>query len=964
VRKKDTAMHVSTPRPRLFLATLLAGAYLLGASALAQDVITSPNDSRQYESFVLPNQLKVLVISDPDTDKAAAAMDVFVGSSSDPADRQGLAHFLEHMLFLGTEKYPQPGEYQSFISSHGGRHNAYTAYEHTNYFFDIDKDYLEPTLDRFAQFFVAPLFTPEYVDREKNAVDSEYQSKRKEDGMRLLYAWKQVTNPRHPFSTFDVGSMQTLADRDGSKVRDELIAFYNRHYSANLMALVVLGKEPVSVLRDWVTKKFTAVKNVNAQPLHTTEPLFRAGQLPARLDVVPLKDRQLMMLTFPIPTVIEHFRSKPVQYIANLLGHEGAGSLLSLLKRKGWVDSLSAGLGTNNRSEAAFNVSLQLTKTGTRHVDEVASAVFQYLRVIEDEGLAQWIFDEQRRMSEISFRFAEKSAPLRYASALAYNLQVYPVEDVVRGPYTMDVYEPVLIRRFLGELTPQNVLLTVNAQGLQTDAKDPWFDTPYQFAPVDTVTLRRWRTAAVDPALAIPSPNVFLPEDLSIKPPREASERPVRIRETKGIEVWFKQDTTFGVPRTDFFFSVRSPFASDSSLHAVLTELYVQLVNEQLNEYTYPAHLAGLSYELYRHTRGFTVRISGYSDKQAVLLARIVETLAKLKVEPARFVVVKDDLAQRWRNSKKDQPYRQTTSEVTELLLHPYWTDDQRLRALSAITARDLEAFIPELLGRIDIVVLAHGNLYRDDALGLTTTLEETLLRSAVPTAVPRSQIVKLTPGTVFLSELQVDHPDSAVTVYSQGRDKRYSTMAKTMLASQIIAAPFYNDLRTEKQLGYVVYASSMPLLEVPGIGFIVQSPNTDPSTLQTQIDQFIVGYARALAAMSEQEFGKHKEGLLARLLEKEQNLSARSDRYWTEIDRYNYKFNTRERLARAVRRIRKAEFEAFYRDFLTARHRTRLIVRTTGSNHATRSHASETPRLIVIDDPTLFKEGKKYFRR
>ena len=109
------------------------------------DIIQSQNDNRLYQTFTLDNDLKVLIISDPETKKAAASLDVFVGSASDPEDRAGLAHFLEHMLFLGTEKYPDPNEYQSFISQHGGSRNAFTAREHTNYFFYIENSSLEPT---------------------------------------------------------------------------------------------------------------------------------------------------------------------------------------------------------------------------------------------------------------------------------------------------------------------------------------------------------------------------------------------------------------------------------------------------------------------------------------------------------------------------------------------------------------------------------------------------------------------------------------------------------------------------------------------------------------------------------------------------------------------------------------------------------------------------------------------------
>ena len=75
-------------------------------------------------------------------------MDVHVGSMYDPLTSQGLAHFLEHLLFMGTEKYPNEAEYSMFLSEHGGSSNAYTDSEDTNYFFDVAADHLEPALDR------------------------------------------------------------------------------------------------------------------------------------------------------------------------------------------------------------------------------------------------------------------------------------------------------------------------------------------------------------------------------------------------------------------------------------------------------------------------------------------------------------------------------------------------------------------------------------------------------------------------------------------------------------------------------------------------------------------------------------------------------------------------------------------------------------------------------------------------
>ncbi|KAJ9061428.1 metalloprotease [Entomophthora muscae] len=75
--------------------------------SLCLPIIKSANDKREYHTIRLSNKMEVLLISDPEADKSAAALDVFVGSQSDPVELPGLAHFCEHLLFMGNEKYPK-----------------------------------------------------------------------------------------------------------------------------------------------------------------------------------------------------------------------------------------------------------------------------------------------------------------------------------------------------------------------------------------------------------------------------------------------------------------------------------------------------------------------------------------------------------------------------------------------------------------------------------------------------------------------------------------------------------------------------------------------------------------------------------------------------------------------------------------------------------------------------------------
>ena len=164
---------------------------------IVDDIVVSNEDKRQYRGLILDNGLKILLVSDPSTDKSAAALDVHIGHLSDPPDLPGLAHFCEHMLFLGSERFPEEQEYRRFLSQNGGASNASTGSEHTNFYFDIAPESLVGALDRFSQFFLAPLFTESATDREMNAVNSEHEKNVPNDARRIRGVEKATVTGGH-----------------------------------------------------------------------------------------------------------------------------------------------------------------------------------------------------------------------------------------------------------------------------------------------------------------------------------------------------------------------------------------------------------------------------------------------------------------------------------------------------------------------------------------------------------------------------------------------------------------------------------------------------------------------------------------------------------------------------------------------------------------------------------------------
>ncbi len=435
----------------------------------------SPNDNREYQYLTLENELKVLLISDPETEKSAAALSVFRGSLSDPDSRPGLAHFFEHMLFIGTEKYPEVDSFQDFINSNGGGSNAYTASDHTNYFFDIKNSAFKEGLDRFAHFFINPLLSDEYVDREKNAVHSEYQMQKKEDSWRQFMASKLAMNSSYGGSRFSIGSLETLS----GDVKEELNKFQNEQYSANQMGAVVLSNESIDQMRLWINPLFNLIPNRQIGEGDSEQTMLLPEELPITLSSKPIKEKYLVEYTFPIPSVLDVYAVKPDQYITNLLGHEGSGSLHKLLNSYGWIESLSAGSGASDKQNSSINVSISLTEDGSMHVPEITSLLFQYISILKEKPPEKWLYEEQSTVANLAFEFQERSAALQYVYGIAPRLQHYPPEDLISSSYLMKEFDPELISKFLSYLRRDNVLIEVINPESPTEQIEKWFEVPY-----------------------------------------------------------------------------------------------------------------------------------------------------------------------------------------------------------------------------------------------------------------------------------------------------------------------------------------------------------------------------------------------------------------------------------------------------------------------------------------------------
>ena len=897
-----------SPRYWTFILIVLAAfGYSMFRISQSPDLIVSPADAYSYRYMELENGLKVMLVRTPEADKASAALSVNVGSMDDPEGREGLAHFLEHMLFLGTEPFPEPDEYQQFIKQNGGSHNAFTSYAQTTYFFDVDNEQLSGALKRFAPFFISPTFNEAYVDREKNAVHAEYSANLKEDGRRIFSAQKMAMNPEFTFSNFSTGNLDTLSDRDDSKIRDELISFYKTHYSSDRMTLVIAGDYELDQLGNKARNLFSDIPKRDVHFERPDVPVFVPEQLPLDMHIKPVKEIRELRFTFPLPEILSQYQHKPVQLLSNLIGHEGDGSILALLKKKGWAESLSAGRSLSTRHASTMVVGIGLTKSGLLHQEEITSILMEYIDLIRTNGIPEYIKEEQKMLNEMTFRFQEHGPISNYTTRLSSNMLIFPVEDTIYGDYRSEPASDELMSKYLSSLTADNMLRVLIAPGVDTDTTDPWYGTEIKIRPSD---YRKPETSEWTGALHLPKANPFVPENLETAP-GEASDTPELVASENGYQLWYYPEHEFDAPRAQVLISIKVPEIKDSAEQRVLARLYARTVTEALNTYSYPASLAGLNYRLSATSDGLEIAVGGYFDKLPVLLEQIFTEMKNMNISGEEFNRYQASLIRALENNLKARPYQRTLADLKNWIIEPSFSDTDLLPVVKSATKEALEQFAAQLGNTLSVTTYVHGTLSAESAENIGAITQKYYPANTVTDA--DSRLLKAPAGQYQQAVVQ-DHPDKVMTLYLQGSDTSDMARAEAGLLAQMISSPYYQYMRTEQQLGYIVFATAYPQKSVPGLLFIVQSPTASPEEMMNHSRIFFRDYEGKLETMSDEEFALFQEGLITRLTEKPKNMGEKAANFWADLSTERYTFDTRQAIADEVVNITKTQILNLYR--------------------------------------------------
>jgi nardilysin len=485
--------------------------------------IKSEKDKKNYRLIKLQNGLKALLIqkTDEESDEIAAiTLAVKVGSFDDPKKAMGLAHFLEHIVMMGSQKYPGESSFNEFLTAHGGRDNAMTSAQFTAYYFKITEKVFPEALDIFANQFIAPLLSKDAMQREREAVDSEFQMATSSNNLLHESIIKTLTNENHSGSQFDCGNLKTLKeDISDDELHSELFKLFDK-YVGNKMYVAIQSKKSLDDLQELVEKSFSAVKSGNDEEMPkpmTVEEIFKPEFFSKMIFMKPKTVEKSLSITWALPSIQKLYKVAPFEFISSIIENQGDGGLEIYLKEKQLITNLSfyvlSNASSGNSQFCRPELYMALTDEGTEKVDEILEAIFSYLLMIKEASIEELkrIYNDLKSDDELNFKFHSEIDTLKNTTNLALNMLLYDDIDIIRSTsMTYFGFDEVVITNAINQLNERKFnLLIMNGSHGHFPNKSKFFEAEFDEIEFPEQYQKLWDDRKPNPAFFLEKPNPF-----------------------------------------------------------------------------------------------------------------------------------------------------------------------------------------------------------------------------------------------------------------------------------------------------------------------------------------------------------------------------------------------------------------------------------------------------------------------
>lgn len=906
--------------------------------------------NREHSSRELENGLEYALIACPDAQKASVSISIAMGHFSDPDDCQGLSHLMEHMLFAGSEHYPDGNFLNQLLNTHGGFVNAWTSAETCNFHFDCPLNQFSNALDVLIDMLTEPALSIEGITQEIDAIDAEFSMRKQDDVRRLYDVHKQTCNPKHPFSRFSVGNKDIFTQFSKTELQQKLHMHHQRYFDAkNMKACVVLPKETVNAeLITSIEAKFLTIKcsDITSAAKHYPA-LYLAHQKNCLIEVKPFKFAQNLMLTFCLPSVSQWYRSKPILLLTHLIEDSSENTLQHYLKRMAFIIDLTASGGIEGDNYQDININLRLTEQGLENTEQIIQIILQWFNFLREKGIEKWRFEEKAQQLALQVKHASLSSAIDEAALLSTKLHKLTMQQALESEVIMDYFDHAIFQQFFAYFTKENLrVYCINPKAKCNDVTTQ-YEVPYSIRALDVIDVEHDLTS-----MKLPPQNRYMSENFGLAA-KELQKTQIKTVQNSDFLLKFVQNHQFKTPKGDCYLSLENPNMIGNARNVAIKRLWISCLSEALSEAYSGAEMAGIYFRVYGHQGGMTLHTSGFSDRQLMLCEEILSFIQKLNIKPATFAAVKEKVASSLKNTLLNKPINQLFADVNILLQENTFSQESILAEVETLTLRELHQQARTYFEKIHIEGLAVGNW--------SVVQIQSFHSKVVDCFKDMNKVLKSSRNIALISRQKLciqhgqSHKEHAIVLYFQAPSNSNQNRGLYIAIEKLLSPIVFDELRNKRNLGYLVGCGYFPVNRRPGLALYVQSPSHSSNNLYTAMTEVLEEFVQNIEEFAP-IFDNFKESLKKQFRVFDANTNQLAQRLWMDFDDLNKSTENNE----MEHVIDDLTFDLFKKgcENLTA---DSFVGKAIFITEPKTEHSNSFAGFEFIEDPTAFKHIVKY---
>ena len=910
-------------------------------------LIISEFDTREYSMIKLENEMHILCISDKTTKMSGCVIKMGVGSVEDPVEFPGLAHFLEHMLFLGSKKYPDPLEYDQCFIKYGGSSDADTGDHETRFMFECSNEGFQEVLDRTSDFFKNPQFNEECAENEINAVNSEFLIDLQDDDQRHAEVLSRCSNPDSFYSRFSMGNNETLR-KPG--IKQALLDFHSKYYSSNLSFAALFSNQPIETQKNQAVEKFSGVENKNLPKTSYKDwPVpYGPDQNQKLIKIDNVDSSQDLTFYFNLPYYNCNLEPT-LDYIARLFNHVCKGSLYYELFELGYCTELTAeynNIGIDNSSQ--FSIDVTLTEDGFNKYEKVISVIASYLKFLRKTEPEKWLHDEMSYAFNVDFKYKQKEESWDYLDTITEDFGYYKMENLLYHAYNMDEFKPEIIKEQLNQMTCENSFITLAENDITLPKKntktEKYYKVRYSSANYSNALKKIMDGDNYEPKIpfSYPTKNMFLPKNFEQLCETDSVLKdikftiPEKIKSDSECDIWYKPDVQFKEPRVNFRLEIYHD--SNSKMKNATQIFYFNVWSDMLAIHLAKekdfAEAASCDLDMEVSEYSISLEINCFNDTLEPFVGELCKKIEKFSedFQEKNFKELVINVGGKF-NNDEESPEDQATYYFENLMITNSMCNDYVNDVEDNIKLKDFKEFCKNgIWDKLFFQAYFGGNISETKCIKIYDRIRDSLYAFKSFEPLNRKDIVQLPVSNFAKNTVRIfsrfveneDEENSAILKYYQlepilDDEKLYmNEILSISIVQHYLCYHFYGQLRTEQQLGYNVTSELEEHRGIFGIRFSVQGDVKEPNYMSLKITEFLEEYYEKFNEQTEEEFLQIKAAYENDNTCPSNNLSDDTyEMFWSQIYQYKSNWDYISKLIEDLKPITKEDCVKVYKKVL-----------------------------------------------